>query len=40
MYARYVAGQKSSEGVDLEGLFARITDGIDAAWEFTTDLRR
>lgn len=32
VYARYVAGQKSTEGVDLDGLFARIGQGLDAAW--------
>ncbi|MAT04323.1 MAG: phosphotransferase family protein [Acidimicrobiaceae bacterium] len=33
VYARYRAGQKSSEGVDLESLFARIGVSLDAAAE-------
>jgi len=37
--ARYVAGQKSTEGVDLEGLFDRVTGAVDAAWEFSSPLR-
>ena len=31
VYARYRAGQKSTEGVDLDGLFARIGLSVDAA---------
>jgi aminoglycoside phosphotransferase (APT) family kinase protein len=31
VYARYRAGQKSTEGVDLEGLYTRIGVAIDAA---------
>ena len=33
VYARYMAGQKSTEGVDLEMLFARIGLSLDAASE-------
>jgi aminoglycoside phosphotransferase (APT) family kinase protein len=33
VYARYRAGQKSTEGVDLESLFARIGLSLDAAAE-------
>jgi aminoglycoside phosphotransferase (APT) family kinase protein len=31
VYARYRAGQKSSEGIDLESLFSRMVAAIDAA---------
>lgn len=31
VYARYVAGQKSSEGVDVEGLLQRVIGSLDAA---------
>jgi aminoglycoside phosphotransferase (APT) family kinase protein len=31
VYARYRAGQKSTEGVDLDGLFARIGLSLDSA---------
>lgn len=37
--ARYVAGQKSTEGVDLPGLFDRVTGAVDLAWEFSAPLR-
>jgi aminoglycoside phosphotransferase (APT) family kinase protein len=33
VYARYMAGQKSTEGIDLETLFARIGLSLDAAAE-------
>jgi aminoglycoside phosphotransferase (APT) family kinase protein len=32
VYARYLAGQKPSEGVDLDELLRRISGTIDAAW--------
>jgi hypothetical protein len=31
VYARYRAGQKSTDGVDLESLFSRIGLSLDAA---------
>ena len=34
VYARYMAGQKSTEGVDLEGLRARVDIAIAAATAF------
>jgi aminoglycoside phosphotransferase (APT) family kinase protein len=38
VYARYRAGQKSTEGVDLGALFARIGLSLDAASERATEL--
>lgn len=38
VYARYRAGQKSIEGVDLEGLFSRIGLSLDAAEAMATSL--
>lgn len=38
VYARYQAGQKSTEGVDLDGLRARITIAIDAAEAMAAEL--
>ena len=37
VYARYMAGQKSTEGVDLEGLRARVNIAIDAATAFSAE---
>ena len=30
VYARYVAGQKSSEGIDVEGLLKRVIGSVDS----------
>ena len=38
VYARYRAGQKSTEGVDIETLFARIGLSLDAAEERATGI--
>ena len=38
VYARYQAGQKSTEGVDLEGLRSRIFVALDAAAAFAREL--
>ncbi|HZB39653.1 MAG TPA: phosphotransferase family protein [Ilumatobacter sp.] len=38
VYARYQAGQKSTEGVDLEGLRSRVFIALDAAARFATEL--
>lgn len=38
VYARYRAGQKSTEGVDVDMLFARIGLSIDAALDMATEL--
>jgi aminoglycoside phosphotransferase (APT) family kinase protein len=38
VYARYKRGQKSTEGVDLDGLFARIETSIDRADAFMSQL--
>jgi aminoglycoside phosphotransferase (APT) family kinase protein len=38
VYARYRAGQKSTEGVELEQLFSRIGGAIDAAEAFAAEL--
>jgi aminoglycoside phosphotransferase (APT) family kinase protein len=39
VYARYRAGQKSTEGVDLDTLFARIGLSLDAAGEHAAAIR-
>lgn len=39
VYARYMAGQKSTEGVDLEGLRTRITQSLDLAEEAVNRIR-
>jgi aminoglycoside phosphotransferase (APT) family kinase protein len=38
VYARYQAGQKSTEGVDVAGLFERITISLDRAVRFADDI--
>jgi len=38
VYARYKRGQKSTEGVDLDGLFARIELSVDRAEAFAADI--
>jgi aminoglycoside phosphotransferase (APT) family kinase protein len=38
VYARYQAGQKSTEGVDLEGLRSRVFIAIDAAARYAREL--
>ena len=38
VYARYQAGQKSTEGVDLEGLRSRVFIALDAAATFAREL--
>jgi aminoglycoside phosphotransferase (APT) family kinase protein len=38
VYARYQAGQKSTEGVDLEGLRSRVFIALDAAARFASEL--
>jgi aminoglycoside phosphotransferase (APT) family kinase protein len=38
VYARYLAGQKSTEGVDLDTLFARIGLSLDAAEERSAEI--
>lgn len=40
VYARYVAGQKSTEGVDLPVLFSRVDTSVELAWEAAAGLRR
>ena len=40
VYARYRAGQKSTEGVDIDGLFARIGLSLDAGQERSTAIGR
>ena len=40
VYARYVAGQKSTEGVDLPMLLSRVTASVDMAWDAGAGLRR
>ena len=40
VYARYQAGQKSTEGVDVGGVFDRMNRLIDAAAEQAAQLRR
>ena len=40
VYARYVAGQKSTEGVDLPMLLGRVTASVDMAWDAGASLRR
>jgi aminoglycoside phosphotransferase (APT) family kinase protein len=39
VYARYMAGQKSTEGIDLPMLFARIGLSLDSAAAMAADLR-
>jgi aminoglycoside phosphotransferase (APT) family kinase protein len=39
VYARYLAGQKSTEGVELDMLFARIGLSLDAAEAMSTQIR-
>jgi aminoglycoside phosphotransferase (APT) family kinase protein len=39
VYARYVAGQKSSEGVDLPGMVARMNAAIDQAAVYADQIR-
>lgn len=39
VYARYVAGQKSTEGVDLNMMLARVTAAIDSAWATRGELK-
>ena len=38
VYARYRAGQKSTEGVDIDMLFARIGHSVDSALEMAARL--
>jgi aminoglycoside phosphotransferase (APT) family kinase protein len=38
VYARYRRGQKSTEGVDLDGLYLRIGGSIDASERFAADV--
>ena len=38
VYARYMMGQKSTEGVDLDGLYNRIATSIDLAIEHGVDI--
>lgn len=33
VYARYVAGQKSTEGVDVDMMLAKVTTSVDLAWD-------
>lgn len=40
VYARYVAGQKSTEGVDMQMMFSRVDTSVELAWEAATGLRR
>lgn len=39
VYARYVAGQKSTEGVDMPMMFSRVDQSVELAWEAARDLR-
>ena len=39
VYARYLAGKKSTEGVDLESLRIRVERSIDAAEEAVNRIR-
>jgi len=39
VYARYVAGQKSTEGVDLPMMFSRVDTSVELAWDAARDIR-